>query len=127
MKRNGNWEPAVVKAWVPGGGYGIVFDSEPDKVRFQALEDKDKNKKWRIIAWEGDEWGTQDLRPLCPACGHPLLEGRVAWTKCLNCGKGEPGADSHRQSARLQRNDPYAKPRPNYAEPEDSSEDDSSD
>tara|TARA_B110000046_G_C13007400_1_gene404964 strand:+ start:2039 stop:2662 length:624 start_codon:yes stop_codon:yes gene_type:complete len=98
--------PAVIKSWTPCSHlFGVVFDDTPDKVFGEDL--LGKSSAWETIEWEGDIWETQDRRPICPACGHPLGVGHLAWTKCVPCGQMEPGASSTEMFSRMRTGDPY--------------------
>ena len=98
---------AVIKSWMPCAvaGFGVVFDDMPGKVFMEDLL-RQGRKDWRVVSWEDDEWQTQDLRPMCPQCGHPMRDGRAAWTKCMPCGQMEPGVASTGMFTRV-RADPY--------------------
>ena len=98
---------AVIKCWMPCAvaGFGVVFDEMPDKVFMEDLL-RPGRKDWRVVPWEDDEWQTQDLRPMCPQCGHPMRDGQAAWTKCMPCGQMEPGVASTGMFSRV-RSDPY--------------------
>lgn len=97
---------AVIKSWTPSSHtFGIVFDDNPDKVFYEDLVKQ--SKTWNMVDWEGDVWETQELRPMCPTCGHPLDVGLAAWTKCVPCGQMEPGASSTAMFSRLRNGDPY--------------------
>ena len=66
--------------------FGIVFDSEPDKVKYMDLLRPGRND-WKEVEWEDDDiFETEDRRPMCPQCAHPLGVGRAAWTKCTPYG-----------------------------------------
>lgn len=108
---------AVVKQWMPcaEAGFGIVFDEQPDVVLYENLMRRGRSD-WKIVQWEGDEWDTLTLRPMCPQCGHPLGTGRDAWTICQACNYPEPGAASTSMLTRLRTNDPNRRARPNYSE-----------
>ena len=98
---------AVIKAWTPcaAAAFGIVFDDQPDKV---FMEDLFRRSGWKLVDWEDDDiWETQDLRPMCPQCGHPLGVGSAAWTLCIPCGHMEPGAASTQMLSRLRSGDPF--------------------
>lgn len=96
----------VIKSWTPCSHmFGVVFDDKPDKVFYEDLVRK--SNAWTIVDWEGTVWETQDLRPMCPACGHPLGVGLAAWTKCVPCGQMEPGATSTEMFSRMRTGDPY--------------------
>ena len=99
---------AVIKSWTPSAtaAFGVVFDDMPEKVFREDLQRRGRSD-WRIIHWEADEWQTQDLRPMCPGCGHPMLEGRAAWTRCTPCGQMEPGCASTELLSRIRTGDPY--------------------
>lgn len=99
----------VIKAWDPcaAASFGVVFDDKPDKVFMEDLFRKGR-KDWKIVEWEDDDiWETQDIRPMCPRCGHPLGTGTAAWTKCLPCGHMEPGVSSFEVLSRLRTGDPF--------------------
>ena len=115
-----DFEPAVIKVYTPCAKdpYGVVFDSKPDKTRFENLLRRGRTD-WKEVDWDGDIWDTRDLRPMCPRCAHPLDEGRVAWTRCTRCGEMEPGASSDAVSTRKDRQDVYRYQKPNYAESDD--------
>ena len=108
---------AVVKEWMPcaDAGFGIVFDENPGVVLYEDLLRRGRSD-WTIVEWEGDEWETMKLRPMCPQCGHPLGIGRDAWTMCSACKYPEPGAASTSMLSRLCTNDPNRRNRPVYRE-----------
>ena len=99
----------VIKSWDPcaAASFGVVFDDTPEKVFMEDLFRKGR-KDWKIVEWEDDDiWERQDLRPMCPQCGHPLGIGAAAWTKCLACGHMEPGVSSFEVLPRLRTGDPF--------------------
>lgn len=111
---------AVIKCWTPcaKAAFGVVFDNKPEKVFYEDLLRKNRTD-WRVVEWEDDIWETQNVRPMCPQCGHPLLDGRYAWTRCTACGYMEPGVSSTELLGRLRTGDPHRKPIMCYAEHEE--------
>ena len=124
MKPNPRAAPelAVIKSYKPGAEapYGVVFDSQPDKVREEDLLRRGR-KDWKEVGW-GDATieETAEYRPMCPRCAIALGEGRAAWTRCTGCDLMEPGCSSDGVIARMNRDDPHRCPPPKYAESDDS-------
>jgi hypothetical protein len=107
-----NGRRAVIKSWSPcaQAAFGIVFDDQPNTVFMEDLCRKGRSD-WQLVEWEDDDiWETQDIRPMCPQCGHPLGVGSAAWTKCTPCGHMEPGAASTEVLKRARCGDPFRRP-----------------
>ena len=119
--RTKQMEKAVIKGWNPcDDQFSVVFDSMPGNVYSEDLLRKGRQgRDWQLDTWEGDVWETAELRPVCPRCGHPLGEGRAAWTRCMHCQCGEAGATA---TATLGRPTQGGRPRVDYKDADSDSD-----